>query len=652
MKLNNWFSAGAVALIFCAMPITQAISQTTVFSDDFNSGVIDANKWTTSGNTVVESGGVMQVLTTVTDQGGVLTSVPVPISPHGDITITRSAFLHYANEYFVGDMLVKFGSLGWAGVNYANYFYPSTYYGWEDRYGIYLSRNNVGGWPPFINSSSDTDISEPFSPIWDTWFNEKLVYSPDTGNLQYFINGQQMADYFIGVMPATSNPTIQFQFRAWGWWTGHAQLFDNLLVTQESSQPSCQLNVTGFHQGDGLPNVPTTFGPGNGFNTRDFGCALCSSAAMLTSIPGLENMTPFTLNELLLNPTVNGYTKQGDLIWGNLQKAKTGVIYKVEDSYDSYFSMAQITDYLKEHMCNRDQRVILHLQETKNGIAAGPHFILVTKKDGSDWQVFDPGWSSSSPSDALSSLQSHLDGFTTTFDGAFRKFKIEGVRTYAESGNPASITIIGHSPIDLLVISPSGKLLGYDAGTNILEVPDGSYFRDFPIADDNGDAPSVGDPTGIVTACIPSPTNGEYHVQVTGTALGTYSLDFESVGTNGNVSEATVFGVTDTGVETSYTMTYNSSTNGTLTTPRHVVTVSDIIEEVIACRNLGLIDNDGIAISLIQKLIAANKVSVANNNTAAQNILNAFANEVSAQTSKHIQSDAANLLIGDARSLQ
>jgi hypothetical protein len=243
-QLNRSLAISWLCLVCAVTPILKAQGQTTIFSDNFASGVIDTNKWTTSGNTVVESGGMMQVLTTVTDNGGILSSIPVPISPHGDITITRNALVHYANEYFVASMNVEFGNLGWAGVEYANYFYPSTYYGWEDRYGIYLSRNNVGFWYSIISSASDTNICEPISPIWDTWFNEKLVYSPDTGNLQYSINGQIMTNFFVGVMPPTNNPTIHFQFQAWGWWTGHEQLFSSFLVTQDIKQPAIVMQPT------------------------------------------------------------------------------------------------------------------------------------------------------------------------------------------------------------------------------------------------------------------------------------------------------------------------------------------------------------------------------------------------------------------------
>jgi hypothetical protein len=86
-----------------------------------------------------------------------------------------------------------------------------------------------------IAISSETNTSDPFPVIWDTWFNEKIVYSPTTGVLQYFVDGTNVTKYFIGVMPATNNPTIQFGFQAWGWFTGHEELFANFLVTQDFS---------------------------------------------------------------------------------------------------------------------------------------------------------------------------------------------------------------------------------------------------------------------------------------------------------------------------------------------------------------------------------------------------------------------------------
>jgi hypothetical protein len=221
------------ARFYRAMPwsANSSNSSVTVFSDNFTGSTIDPTKWTTSGSTVTESGGMMQVLTTVTDQGGVLTSVPIPINQHGDITITRSVLLHYANQYFAGRMNLQFGGLGAAGIYYANYIWAGNpSYGWEDRYGFYILRNNAY----IINQSADTDLAGPFTPLWDAWFREKIIYSPDTGNFQYFTNDTLVADYNIGVMPPTNNPTLQLNFTAWGWYTGHEQLMQNLVISQQS----------------------------------------------------------------------------------------------------------------------------------------------------------------------------------------------------------------------------------------------------------------------------------------------------------------------------------------------------------------------------------------------------------------------------------
>ncbi len=200
-----------------------------VFTETGSGSTIDPTKWNGSGNTVVESGGMMQVLQSATDAGGNLTSVPIPINPHGDITITRSAFMHYANQQYIAQMQLFFSGLPMAAIGYANYIWSGNpYYGWEDRYGFYISRAGAG----FLDQSADSNLAGPFTPIWDTWFTEKLVYSPDTGNLQYFTNNVAMTNFNIGILPLTNNPTLQFNFNAWGWYTGHEQIFSNLVVSQ------------------------------------------------------------------------------------------------------------------------------------------------------------------------------------------------------------------------------------------------------------------------------------------------------------------------------------------------------------------------------------------------------------------------------------
>jgi YD repeat-containing protein len=210
----------------------------SVFADNFDDDIIDTNKWTSSGYTIQEINGYMRVGTDVTDNGGLLISQPVPISSSGDITITRTVFLHYANDNFVGDICMKFGDVSWAAVYYANASYSGV--GNMPRYGTFIGRNDVapdGAHFFLIETGNQQNISQAYPVIWDAWFNEKIIYSPANGILQYLVNGTNVENYNIGIMPETSNPTLQLGFRAWGWNTGHEQLFDDLVVSQTIAPP-------------------------------------------------------------------------------------------------------------------------------------------------------------------------------------------------------------------------------------------------------------------------------------------------------------------------------------------------------------------------------------------------------------------------------
>ena len=200
-----------------------------VFSDSFSGNIINSSKWTTSGNTVLQSTNTMEVLTTATDAGGNLTSVAFPVNSTGKITITRQAFLHYGNSYFIGHFGINIGSLAQFSVQYANMTYGDGVT-FQPCYGFYLTRNN--GRPDYIASAANIDPA--FTPVWDTWFAEKVTYDPATGVMEYFINGVSKGTYNVGALPHTNSPTMSLTFSAWGWYTGHEQLFQNLVVLQQT----------------------------------------------------------------------------------------------------------------------------------------------------------------------------------------------------------------------------------------------------------------------------------------------------------------------------------------------------------------------------------------------------------------------------------
>lgn len=114
-------------------------------------------------------------------------------------------------------------------VKYADMIYNSSPQ--KSCFGIYLCRKD--GNPHDV--SRYVDASNPVTAIWDTWYDEKIVYEPDTGMAHYSINGMPKIDYNVGILPITVGASAQLSINAWGWWTGYYQLFDNLEVMQEGA---------------------------------------------------------------------------------------------------------------------------------------------------------------------------------------------------------------------------------------------------------------------------------------------------------------------------------------------------------------------------------------------------------------------------------
>jgi hypothetical protein len=221
--------------------------QHTVFEDTFSGNTIDPTKWITTGNSVVQSNGTMEVLTTVTDDGGVLTSAPFAIETNGLITITRQVFLHaqrgpvtnYPGTYFMGQFGINVTGLPQFSIYYADFDYGDgvTY---MPRHGFFIARD--GAAPLYI--ADKANVSAAITPLWDTWFDETVTYDPASGALEYFINNASQLTFNVGAVPAGVSPEMVLTFNAWGWWTGHEQLFQNLYVTQVAGTSNSAGNIS------------------------------------------------------------------------------------------------------------------------------------------------------------------------------------------------------------------------------------------------------------------------------------------------------------------------------------------------------------------------------------------------------------------------
>jgi hypothetical protein len=153
------------------------------------------------------------------------------------------------------------------------------------------------------------------------------------------------------------------------------------------------------------------------------------------------------------------------------------------------------------------------------------------------------------------------------------------------------------------------------------------------------------------TSGVVGPTDGAYTLQVFGTGVGKYTLDsttYDVLG--GKIQGPSINGNIIPGVVERFTLSY-SSTLGSPIVVTHNITVLDIANSIQAALQQGLIDNRGIANSLLSKLRAAQADLARGNRQSFVGVVNAFINEVRAQTGQHIQRDAANLFITDAQDL-
>jgi hypothetical protein len=420
------------------------------------------------------------------------------------------------------------------------------------------------------------------------------------------------------------------------------------------------------------------------------GCALTSAATMLSSFSDLASIDPTQLDSRLRQMPLYGnngtislcpesspscsasqpdqrvtYPDWCEFPWDTPKFAypltlalETGGQAAKSELYDGNQGMyVSVNEYLNDYVCTNQDRVILQLDETTTALSGiishpGSHYVFVTGQLGSDWMLFDPGWSASNPSGSLSSLQAHLDGFHT-LDGTFRTFSVIGARAFKDissKGNQGALSVTANSPVELLLVDSSSRSLGNANGQDVFEIPRGSYMREFPLADDTGTGTANGDPTGTKTAYVEAPSSGTYRVTTTGTGLGTYTLTFRTLATDGTFQTGSVVGVTNDGSTSTYQVGY-SPLPGLSGPVALMASFGSTLGDISNSLALGLISDPGVSESLVDKINAAANEASAGRTKAEANILHSFMHLVEAQTSKHINRIASQLLLSDAESL-
>jgi hypothetical protein len=222
------------------------------FSDNFDDNTLDATKWTTQGSAVTETGGMLQVAQTVTDDIAKALSRDIAINPYAPIVVQRKAYVHAANQYFNGVLALYFGANADVSQQTATFSVIASHaaYSYDDAETSPANGFYIGRYAAHLSPA----VTLATAAVWDAWFDEKISYNPVSGVADLYINNELKATYNVGALPAGANH-MKVYLDAWGWNTGHYNYSDDLTVTQ----PWVGQPVRLISNSDTPPADPVTF---------------------------------------------------------------------------------------------------------------------------------------------------------------------------------------------------------------------------------------------------------------------------------------------------------------------------------------------------------------------------------------------------------
>ena len=219
MKLH--YPAAMLCLLILGGISTCDLHATIIFSDTFDEPSLDEDIWSEivsnglsfdqneQGTSVSVSGGVLALAQGASDSGGAVISRLFAVGVGETIVIRKRTRLRAVNEYFRGvtaivDASTKAPALQ---VQYLNYHsgFSADYFA--------LGNHDAGSRVP---------------SLWDTWFDERITFTPETGLSTLQVNDGPVMEYVRE--PFLTNGEFRIALTPYGWFTGHSQEVDSIAV--------------------------------------------------------------------------------------------------------------------------------------------------------------------------------------------------------------------------------------------------------------------------------------------------------------------------------------------------------------------------------------------------------------------------------------
>jgi hypothetical protein len=381
------------------------------------------------------------------------------------------------------------------------------------------------------------------------------------------------------------------------------------------------------------------------------GCGLTSLSMALNEAGAQQD--PRSLNNFMKNHDTDF---KGTHVWWTVatRDFSGGALEFNFNKVSSVTDLESAKLFLDNALCQAGKPVVVGVKLMANGTPG--HYVLVTGKQDTDYTIIDPNYPKRT---LLSQYNNRFEtrGYVTVAGQGSAKTLLSQYNNRFETrgyiatppGDISELDLAVGNRAEFLVIDSLGRKTGYDPSVReiVEEIPGSVYYRDALENDITGQPP---DDTAHF-ANISRPAQGTYQIVVSGLELGTYSLSCRMFAQDGSPqSPVTVMGIAGVGSSSTLSIEVNPEP-GAQTVITVVATFSSTLADISKAFQLGLIDNQGIAKSLTSKIETAQQSAARGNYAAVRNQLEAFKNEVNAQTGKHITGVAPVVLLQDADSL-
>jgi len=232
----------AILILLAVLPLiwlnSENLYKQTIFYDDFAGKEIDSEKWIVKGNSVRIFEGIAKISVDEVDKGGKLQSAFFTIDPNKPLTIKSKVKISYnqsvqSNVNFIANFgfIVPNNEANFYGIKYANAEGEFCYQGNIIKTeGFYLIKND--GDVRQNRHHVEGKIGPQFEPLWDKWFDQKLIYLPENETLLYFIDGEKKGEFVIGKLFLEQENKLQLVIYPQGWWLHHFIEIDEIEITQ------------------------------------------------------------------------------------------------------------------------------------------------------------------------------------------------------------------------------------------------------------------------------------------------------------------------------------------------------------------------------------------------------------------------------------